>query len=144
VLAILAAEGLLSSGEAIIEHSRLPTNQQSGDNLLPERLGMRSRSAGWLSGTQRLALSAMVASFVVTACSLRWAEWQGPDHVMLPDAFRSHAAARLPDVEMLDQWLKGAPTLEALSRLQRLPAPAEPIRAPARRGELPRQRRRMG
>ena len=84
----------------------------------------------------------MAVSFLLTWGSLRWA---ATAPAVVPAASGSLAAAgraRPLDAEMLDEWMAGAPTLAALSRLQRLPAiiPA----APVRRGAMVREPRRMG
>jgi hypothetical protein len=86
----------------------------------------------------------MALSFVMTWGSLRWAEAGRAAAVRIPTSLPATARLRLPDGEMLDEWMAGTPSLAALSRLQRRPASAPAAPAPLRRGAVLQERRRIG
>lgn len=91
-----------------------------------------------LRGTTSLrpAAAALAVSFLLTWSSLRWAETGRAVIPAVPGSLAAAAWARPPDAQMLDQWMAGVPSLAALSRLQRLPAPAPMSPAPALRGAV--------
>jgi anti-sigma factor RsiW len=92
----------------------------------------------------RPAAAALVVSFLLTWSSLRWAETGravGPD---IPGMRSATAPARPPDAAMLDEWMAGAPTLGALSRLQWLPRARQAPPGPIQRGSMHHESRRVG
>jgi anti-sigma factor RsiW len=114
----------------------------------PAHLWLRMRTVWQTFGaslmpSMRPALTALAASFLLTWGVLHWAETGA---VQLPFVSEGASAATPThplDSGLLDRWLAGSPTLEALSRLQRAPAP-DPPHARPRRGAVRQEQRHVG